>query len=113
LKDKIAGFTLKLDEDFTRLLLQDERIKKCFFKDVSGIMIFDKEKFMKFVNGKEFFPDFYIRLKTKLGLLMRNFEETVKYLKAGKPTLYKIVREGKFLVASLKIKTGANHEYHR
>ncbi|MEK7250923.1 MAG: site-specific DNA-methyltransferase [Bacteroidota bacterium] len=32
-------------------------------------MVFDKEKFMKFVDNKEFLPDSYTAFKNKIGLL--------------------------------------------
>ena len=59
---------LKLDEELIKLLLKNERIKGHFFKDVDGVLIFDKEKFMKFIDNKEFLPDSYTAFKNKIGL---------------------------------------------
>jgi len=68
LKNRIVELALKLDKDLIRLLLSNGRIKEHFFKDVDGILVFDKEKFMKFVDNKEFLPDSYTAFKNKIGL---------------------------------------------
>jgi len=68
LKNRIVELALKLDKDLIKLLLSNGRIKEHFFKDVDGILVFDKEKFMKFVDNKEFLPDSYTAFKNKIGL---------------------------------------------
>lgn len=80
LKNKIVEHALKLDEELIKLLLKNERIKKHFFKDVDGILVFDKEKFMKFIDNKEFLPDSYTAFKNKIGLA----NEDGKYLAKSK-----------------------------
>jgi len=35
---------------------------------VDGVLVFDKEKFMRFVNNKAFLPDSYTSFKNKIGL---------------------------------------------
>ena len=80
LKNKIVEHTLKLDEELIKLLLKNERIKEHFFKDVNGVLIFDKEKFMKFMDNKEFLPDSYTAFKNKIGLA----NEDGKYLAKSK-----------------------------
>ena len=42
LKNKIIEHALKLDENLIKLLLQNDRIKQHFFKDIDGVLIFDK-----------------------------------------------------------------------
>lgn len=69
LKNRIVELALKLDKDLIKLLLQNDRIKQHFFKDVDGVLIFDKEKFMKFIDNKEFLPDSYTAFKNKIGLV--------------------------------------------
>jgi adenine-specific DNA-methyltransferase len=59
---------LKLDKDLIKLLLSNKKIKEHFFTEVEGTLIFDKEKFMKFVDNKEFLPDSYTAFKNKIGL---------------------------------------------
>jgi len=68
LKNKIVELALKLDEDLIKLLKSNKKIKEHFFKKVDDVLIFDKEKFMKFVDNKEFLPDSYTVFKNKIGL---------------------------------------------
>jgi len=68
LKNRIVELALKLDKDMIKLLLSNGRIKEHFFRDVDGILVFDKEKFMKFVDNKEFLPDSYTAFKNRIGL---------------------------------------------
>jgi adenine-specific DNA-methyltransferase len=44
-------------------------MKKVFFVDVDGVLIFDKDKFIKFVSNKQFLPDSYTAFKNKIGLI--------------------------------------------
>ena len=69
LKNKIIELALKLDKDLIKLLLSDERMKEVFFFDVDGALIFDKDKFIKFVSNKQFLPDSYTAFKNKIGLI--------------------------------------------
>ncbi|MBO8140358.1 MAG: site-specific DNA-methyltransferase [Thermosipho sp. (in: Bacteria)] len=80
LKNKIVEFALKLDENLIKLLFKNDRIKQHFFKDVDGILIFDKEKFMNFIDNKKFLPDSYTVFKNKIGLA----NEDRKYLANSK-----------------------------
>jgi len=66
LKNKIIELALKLDKDLIKLLLSDEKMKEVFFVDVDETLIFDKDKFIKFVSNKQFLPDSYLLLKIKL-----------------------------------------------
>ncbi len=68
LKNQVTELALKLDRDLLRLLLSHERLKTHFFVDVDGVLVFDKEKFMRFVNNKAFLPDSYTTFKNKIGL---------------------------------------------
>jgi len=68
LKNRIVELALKLDKDLIKILLINEKIKKHFFTEVDKILIFDKEKFMKFIDNKEFLPDSYTAFKNKIGL---------------------------------------------
>jgi len=68
LKNKIVELGLKLDKELIKLLLTDEKIKGFFFKDIDGVLVFDKEKFIKFIDNKEFLPDSYTTFKNKIGL---------------------------------------------
>ena len=79
LKNKIIELALKLDKDIVKLLLSDEKMKEVFFVEVDlltessaqagGTLIFDKDKFVKFVSNKQFLPDSYTAFKNKIGLI--------------------------------------------
>jgi len=69
LKNKIIEMALKLDRDLIKLLLSDEKMKEVFFVDVDGTLVFDKDKFIKFVSNKQFLPDSYTAFKNKIGLV--------------------------------------------
>nr|WP_321222222.1 site-specific DNA-methyltransferase [uncultured Psychroserpens sp.] len=69
LKNKIIELALQLDVILIKMLLSYESIKKHFFQDVEGIMVFDKIKFQKFVSNKAFLPDSYTSFKNRIGLM--------------------------------------------
>jgi adenine-specific DNA-methyltransferase len=69
LKNKVIELALKLDRDLIKLLLSEEKMKKTFFIDIEGTLIFDKDKFIKFVSNKQFLPDSYTAFKNKIGLI--------------------------------------------
>lgn len=68
LKNQVLEFALKLDKPLLKLLLSHPRLKEHFFVEVNGILIFDQEKFIRFVNNKAFLPDSYTSFKNKIGL---------------------------------------------
>jgi len=73
LKNKLTELALKLDQPLIELLLTDKRAKENFFieqvvkKDT--VLVFDKDKFISFVNNKEFLPDSFTSFKNKIGLM--------------------------------------------
>jgi adenine-specific DNA-methyltransferase len=68
LKNKIMEFALKMDKDLIKLLLSDKKMKESFFINIDATLIFDKDKFIKFVSNKQFLPDSYTVFKNKIGL---------------------------------------------
>lgn len=68
LKNKIIEMALAMDAGLIRLLLTHAGIKKHFFTDVDGVLVFDKAKFQQFVSNKAFLPDSYTAFKNKIGL---------------------------------------------
>jgi len=66
LKNKIVESALKLDPQLIKLLLSDEIFKKYFFAKIEDVMVFDKEKFLKFVSNKQFYLIAILHLKIKL-----------------------------------------------
>lgn len=67
-KNKIVELALAMDKGLLGLLLENENIKKHFFKNVNGTLVFDKIEFQRFVSNKQFLPDSYTAFKNKIGL---------------------------------------------
>ncbi len=72
LKNKIIELALKLDKELIKLFLSDKKMKEVFFVDIEGTLIFDKDKFIRFVSNKQFLPDSYTAFKNKIGLTLRD-----------------------------------------
>ena len=68
LKNKVVEAALALDPQLLHYLLADEKLKRQFFCEVDGLMVFDKVKFQRFVMNKQFLPDSYTAFKNKIGL---------------------------------------------
>jgi adenine-specific DNA-methyltransferase len=73
-KNKIIELGLKLDASLLKLLLKSEVIKKYFFEDIEGILVFDKIKFQNFMSNKAFLPDTFTAYKNKIGLIATDSE---------------------------------------
>ena len=73
LKNKLTELALKLDQSLIELLLSDTRAKENFFIEQAvkkdTVLMFDKDKFISFVNNKEFLPDSFTSFKNKIGLM--------------------------------------------
>jgi len=70
LKNKIVELALKLDKELIKLLLSNRRLKEVFFIEVDKTLVFDKDKFIRFVSNKQFLPDSYTAFKNKIGLTL-------------------------------------------
>lgn len=68
LKPRVRDAANRLDSQLIHLLMDSPVLKEHFFKEVDGITIFQKEKFMWVVNSKEFLPDSYTSYRNKIGL---------------------------------------------
>lgn len=73
LKNKLTELALKLDQPLLDLLLSDNKAKEHFFIEKTAkkekVLVFDKDKFIAFVNNKEFLPDSFTSFKNKIGLM--------------------------------------------
>lgn len=73
LKNKLTELALKLDQALIELLLSDDKAKEHFFIEKTAkkekVLVFDKDKFIAFVNNKEFLPDSFTSFKNKIGLM--------------------------------------------
>lgn len=67
-KALIEQKALALDKVFLEQILCSDSLKKHFFEDVGGILVFDKVKFQQFIHNKSFLPDSYTSYKNKIGL---------------------------------------------
>lgn len=74
LKNNVIEAALALDPKLLHYLLADEKLKKQFFSEVDGLLVFDKVKFQRFVMNKQFLPDSYTSFKNKVGLTNENGE---------------------------------------
>ena len=68
LKNTIVEAALALRPELISKLLTHDGLKRNFFTEVSGVLVFDKVKFQKFVMNKRFLPDSYTSFKNKIGL---------------------------------------------
>jgi len=78
LKNTIIEHALKLDKDLVRRLLSKKRIKAYFFVEVDEVQVFDKDKFISFVDNKQFLPDSYTAFKNKIGLTLDGKDDYLK-----------------------------------
>ncbi|WP_231428095.1 site-specific DNA-methyltransferase, partial [Ureaplasma diversum] len=68
LKAKIISDAYETKKELLELLLSDEKIKQAFFKDVNGVLVFDKKEFVWLIESKEFLPDSYTKYMNNIGL---------------------------------------------
>lgn len=78
IREKVKTAALSLDEHLMAVLTNDEELKKAFFTEQNGVLIFDKVQFSWFISSSEFLPDSYTVYKNKIGLIDtdRNFIKT-------------------------------------
>ncbi|WFQ91326.1 site-specific DNA-methyltransferase [Mycoplasma feriruminatoris] len=68
LKAKLYEDIIKLNEQLLDILLSDTLVKETFFKKIKDTLVFDKQKFVRFVESKEFLEDSYTSYINKIGL---------------------------------------------
>lgn len=69
LKTKVYEDAMAVKPKLIKLLMDNESLKKNFFVDVDGVIVFDKQKFIWLLENKEFLPDSYTRYRNKIGLV--------------------------------------------
>lgn len=72
IKNKIVEDALNLKPELIKYLLLHDRLKRNFFCEVEGVLVFDKVKFQQFVMNDMFLPDSYTAFKRKIGLATEN-----------------------------------------
>lgn len=68
IRNSIAEAAMELRPELLRLLLQHEELRRFFFTEVEGVQVFDKVKFLRFVNNKNFLPDSFTAYRNRIGL---------------------------------------------
>lgn len=71
-KNKVIELALNIDPLLIKYLLKSANLKRHFFSEVESVLVFDKIKFQRFVNNKQFLPDSYTSFKNKIGLTSNN-----------------------------------------
>ena len=67
-KQVVISNAQNFDENLLTLLLNEPRLKTEFFKEITGCWIFDQNRFVDFVEQKEYLADSFTRYKNKIGL---------------------------------------------
>ena len=68
LKANVYQDIINMDKDLLFVLVSNPKIKEKFFQEVSGTLVFDKQKFAWFIESKEFLANSYTRYINKIGL---------------------------------------------
>lgn len=68
LKARVYSDVMTLDAALIKLLVENERIRKTFFIDIDGVLVFDKQQFAWLIELKEFLPDSFTSYTNKIGL---------------------------------------------
>ena len=68
LKASVYQDIINMDNDLLFVLISNPKIKERFFQEVSGTLVFDKQKFAWFIESKEFLVNSYTRYINKIGL---------------------------------------------
>lgn len=67
-KNKIVELALNFDSAFIDMLGSNELIQQTFFAKTGDVLVFDKQKFHKFIINKQFLPNSYTSYKNRIGL---------------------------------------------
>jgi adenine-specific DNA-methyltransferase len=68
IRNEIINATLKIDKELILLLLTDKEIKSKFFTEIQGHWIFEANRFIEYIQDKNFFSDSYTKFKQNIGL---------------------------------------------
>lgn len=68
LRNTISDSAENFEEKLLKMLLFDKAIKEHFFKKVGEIMVFDKDKFLAYINNKDFLENSYTKFTQNIGL---------------------------------------------
>ena len=68
LRNTISDYAEKFDEKLLKMLLSNKEIKEHFFKKIGKIIVFDKDKFLAYINNKDFLENSYTKFTQNIGL---------------------------------------------
>lgn len=68
IRSEIINEALKVDKKLIETLLGEKEIKEKFFTEIKGHWIFELNKFIDFIQDKNFLSDSYTKFKNKIGL---------------------------------------------
>jgi adenine-specific DNA-methyltransferase len=72
-KDAVVEAALNMDGSLIELLSKNATVKNAFFEEMGAVLVFDKVKFQRFVQNKDFLPDSYTQFKINVGLATPDF----------------------------------------
>ena len=67
-KNMVAELARKYDKGLLTALCGNKDLKKLFFEEIDGQLVFKKDIFLQFISQKEFLPDSYTKFSQKIGL---------------------------------------------
>jgi adenine-specific DNA-methyltransferase len=68
LRNEIINSALRIDKDLIGLLIKDKEIREAFFDKIEEYYVFNINKFMDYVQDKNFLSNSYTQFKNKIGL---------------------------------------------
>jgi len=68
IRSEIVNEALKIDKKLIEALLSEKDIKEKFFTEIKGHWVFEINKFIDFIQDKNFLSDSYTKFKNKIGL---------------------------------------------
>src|SRR3989338_11530116 len=68
IRSEIVNEALKIDKKLIEALLSEKGIKEKFFTEIKGHWVFEINKFIDFIQDKNFLSDSYTKFKNKIGL---------------------------------------------
>lgn len=68
IRNEIINFALKADKDLIGLLIKDDEVRNHFFDKIQEYYVFNINKFIEYVEDKNFLSNSYTKFKNQIGL---------------------------------------------
>jgi len=68
IRNEIINFALKVDKDLIGLLIKDDEVRNHFFDKIQEYYVFNINKFIEYVEDKNFLSNSYTKFKNQIGL---------------------------------------------